>query len=154
MILDQDTKGGEKGERSTIGLVAAVTFMVLLLVAKTRSRLLSDVETISLALHEEPECLCHLSRLLLKDHGRVLDLHPGAVGRVQFTVEGDRVVDEGGESADQIEYGDLERLGVTLLVHVVLPVDLNSGPPDELLGQLGQIGRLDVLAEVMLVLAE
>ena len=34
--------------------------------------ILPDIEAISLALEEESECLCHLSRSLLQDHSSIL----------------------------------------------------------------------------------
>lgn len=82
--------------------------VLILLETESRRRLLPDVEAVALTLHEESEGLGHLPGLLLQNHGRVLDLHPGAVGRVQLAVQDDRVVDEGREGAHQIQNGDLK----------------------------------------------
>jgi hypothetical protein len=48
----------------------------------------------------------------------------------------------------------LESLGVSLLLHVVLPVNIHCRSPNVLLCQLGKVGGLNVLAEVVAVHAD
>ena len=116
--------------------------------------LLPQVQAVALALHEEEERLGDLARPLLEDHGGVLHLHPRRAGRVQLPVQRDGLVDEGAVRADQVEDGHLERPRVPLLLHVVLAVDLDGRAPDVLFGELGEVGGLDVLTEVVAVHAD
>ena len=112
------------------------------------------MQAVALALHEEEERLSDLARPLLEDHGGVLDLHPRGAGRVQLPVQRDGLVDEGTVRPDQVQDGHLERPRVPLLLHVVLAVDLHGRAPDVLLRELGQVGWLDVLTEVVAVHAD
>ena len=77
-----------------------------------------------------------------------LDFHPVGFSRGESSVEGDGLVNDdlGGVDADEVEDRGLD--GV-LLRDVAGEVDV--GPPDVLLHQRGEVGRVHVVGEVIFV---